>query len=194
MKNLLLAFVCAVLLVGCAPKEKAAQIKEFTPSLGTKATVSSQNNGTKVVKIKTTTAQKIYLGNDMWYKKGSESASYAYNRWAISPSLLVTRAVENSIEETSVFRSVITASSQASSDFVVESVLVDFYQDFSGEFSDAVMSMKVNLISNTDSKLIASNKFAYRQRCKTNDASGGVDAFGEIFGKFAIDFGVWMAK
>jgi ABC-type uncharacterized transport system auxiliary subunit len=194
MRKLSLAFVCAALMVGCAPKEKMTPICEFMPTIATKRVASTQNIGAKVVKIKTTTAQKAYLGGNMWYKKGLERASFGYSKWMLPPNQLVTIAIENSAEESGVFRSVIAVSSQASNDIIIESALVDFYQDFVSDSSDAVVTVKINLISTTNGKLLASKKFEYRQKCKTNDAAGGVNAFSEIFGSFAIDVSAWIKE
>jgi len=192
MKNIFTATICALLLLGCSAKEKVIQIKEYMPSYVSKQSATAKKSGDKVVKIKTTTTHKNYLDNDMWYKKELESSSYAYSRWVLPPNILVSRALESGIEDSAAFRSVISPSFEANGDFIVESALVDFYQDFVSDISEAVMVVKVSLVSNNGGKIIASKKFEYRQRCKSNDANGGVQSFADILGRFSFDVGVWI--
>jgi ABC-type uncharacterized transport system auxiliary subunit len=191
MKFFLVLAFSFFIFVGCASKEKNVQIHEYFPTFILKSNVPSLKSGSKLAKIKNTVTQKMYLGNEMWYKKANEISSFAYSRWIISPNLLVKRVLDESAEKSGVFKSVISDLSEVKSDYLIESTLIDYYQDFSYGKSVSVVTLKV-VIVDSNNNLVASKKFSYIEPCKTENAQGGIDAFGVILTKFSNDVDLWL--
>lgn len=158
-------------------------VKETTPlSIHTLSIASSK------------TLPSLASKNLYYLKNGGESGSYLYSRWSDTPSVLIQQMLTSSIEEKSLFSSLLPPTSTAHADWVLESDLNAFYHRFSTkEKSEGFIDITYRLIDTTTKLPIGSKRFIVTVPAATNDAKGGVDALTKATHQLCTEVTEWIS-
>jgi cholesterol transport system auxiliary component len=112
---------------------------------------------------------------------------FAYNEWVASPARMIASLMENRLDESGMFGSIVSGSSDIRADLRLDSHVLSLYQDFTGETSTVLLSVKVNLIAVSGRTLMNSEKFSYRVPANERNAESGADAANRAAGQFLDD-------
>ena len=124
----------------------------------------------------------------MAYRTDSNRIDYfAYNEWVASPARMMAALMEARLDESGMFGSIVSGSSDIRTDLRLDSHVLSLYQDFTGETSAALLSVKVNLIDVSGRTLMNSETFSYRVPATERNAESGAVATNQAAGRFLDD-------
>jgi cholesterol transport system auxiliary component len=112
---------------------------------------------------------------------------FAYNEWVASPARMMAALMEARLDESGMFGSIVSGSSDIRTDLRLDSQVLSLYQDFTGEASTVSLSVKVNLIDVSGRTLLNSKTFSYRVPADERSAESGVFASNQAAGQFLDD-------
>lgn len=112
---------------------------------------------------------------------------FAYNEWVASPARMMASLMEDRLDDSGMFGSIVSASSDIRTDLRLDSRMLSLYQDFTGETSVVSLSVKVNLIDVSGRTLMNSEKFSYRVPVDERNAESGADAANQAANRFLDD-------
>jgi len=123
-----------------------------------------------------------------------EVGSYQNAAWAASSSQLLAGTIIRALEHGAVFKSVIDYGSLANTDYLLESEIYDLYHRVRKNSSVSVVSIRFDLISTEENRLVKSRKFSYEIPTGTVDAAGYVEATNKALEKLSADLVRWLAS
>lgn len=124
----------------------------------------------------------------MAYRTDSNRIDYfAYNEWVASPARMMAALMEARLDESGMFGSIVSGSSDIRTDLRLDSHVLSLYQDFTGETGAALLSVKVNLIDVSGRTLMNSETFSYRVPANERNAESGAVAANQAAGRFLDD-------
>lgn len=112
---------------------------------------------------------------------------FAYHEWVASPASMMASLMEDRLDESGMFGSIVSGSSDIRTDLRLDSHVLSLYQDFTGETSAILLSAKVNLIDVSGRTLMNSKKFSYRVPANERNAESGAVAANRAAGHFLDD-------
>lgn len=112
---------------------------------------------------------------------------FAYNEWVASPARMMASLMEERLDESGLFGSIVSGSSDIRTDLRLDSHVLSLYQDFTGETSTTLLSVKVNLIDVASRSLTNSKTFSYRVPADERNAESGADAANQAADQFLDD-------
>jgi ABC-type uncharacterized transport system auxiliary subunit len=192
--RLLVSFFLLFLLSGCA--FKSAELKTYTLNpafrFGSLSQSPYRNSTVKVAypnNIKGKSSDSILFS----YSR-LEEGSYQNSSWTTSSSQLLTGTIIRALEHGKVFKSVIDYTSQAMTDYLLESEIYDFYHKLRKGSSVSVVTIRFDLIDTRNNMLVKSKKFSYIIPTPTVDAAGYVRATNQAIERLSADLVRWLAK
>lgn len=176
MRHLVL-IIPAVMLVGCSAAISPA-IHEYTIYPPSDQDVPTVAHSSKTLRLSTTKTVPSLASKNLYYlKNGGESGSYLYARWSDTPAILIERSLSGALHDQGLFASLLTPTSAAQADWVLESDLNAFYHRFeAGQKSAGVIDITYRLIDTKTKLLISSKRFRIATAAASEDAKGGIDA------------------
>ena len=183
----------AIMITGCS--STAPAINEYTiyPSASIKSTTV---HSSKVLRLASTrTIPSLESKNLTYLRLNGVSGSYLYTRWSDTPSLLIERSLHHSLQEQALFSAILSSTSSARADILLESDLHAFYHRFeTGEKSKGVIDISYRLID-VDTKLpIASKRFYITKNAPSEDGIGGVKALTEATQELSEQCSQWIKE
>ena len=113
----------------------------------------------------------------IYYKGDSFSLNtYAFSRWADSPSVMLQMKLIKYLEAAALFRSVLPSTSKARVNFFLDTTLFDFSHHIHSESSEGVISVEFRIIDTASKKVVSSFATTVRKATPTPDAPGAVIA------------------
>ncbi len=125
---------------------------------------------------------------------------YAYSRWSDAPVRLMQTYIQVALEQSQLFLAVVPPTSVSESDYLLESVLLDFSQHFkkvsdSQEwYSEGVVRMHVYLIDISTKKIITGKEFITHVRASSNNAAGAALALNQGTANIVRDLVSWLVE
>jgi cholesterol transport system auxiliary component len=119
---------------------------------------------------------------------------FAYNEWIASPARMMASLMEDRLDESGMFGSIVSGSSDIRTDLRLDSNVLSLYQDFTGETSAVALSVKVNLIDVSGRTLINSKKFSYRVPADERNAESGAVAANQAAGRYLDDLTKFISE
>ncbi|MGA9046284.1 ABC-type transport auxiliary lipoprotein family protein [Sulfuricurvum sp.] len=176
MRHLVL-IIPIVMLVGCSSAISPA-IQEYTIYPASDQAAPTVAHSSKILRLSTTKPLPSLASRNLYYlKDGGESGSYLYTRWSDTPAILIERSLSSALHEQGLFTSLLTPTSAAQADWVLESDLNAFYHRFeTGQKSAGVIDITYRLIDTKTKLLISSKRFRIATAAASEDAKGGIDA------------------
>lgn len=119
---------------------------------------------------------------------------YAYSRWSDAPVRLMQTYIQVALEQSQQFLAVVPPTSVSESDYLLESVLLDFSQHFTEEYSQGVIRMHFYLINLHTKKIIAGKEFITIVPASSNNAAGAVLALNQGTSNIVHKLVSWMGE
>lgn len=204
----------ALLLTGCALKPlPAIDIYTVTPETpGQTAKAAPAVKPLRAVTLKLAPMQSVrsFSATDIIYSDGRHVRNkYAYSRWSDAPVILMQTYIQVALEQTRQFLAVVPSTSVSDSDYLLESVLLDFSHHFTeaagsqgdesqeghsqGGKSEGVIRMHFYLINSRTKKMIAGKEFIMHVPASSNDAGGAALALNQGASHMLRDLITWLA-
>ncbi len=135
----------------------------------------------KTLKIALPKSTKEIRKNKIIYSKTPhQREAYAYSRWSDTPNHMIEQFLVTLLNQNRLFKAVIPATSEAKSEWILESNIEDFYQSFDKENqSFGVIKIRFFLINQKDREVISKHFFSTKVPASSLDAEGGVKALND---------------
>lgn len=170
----LLIIVGVLLLSSCFSAVKIEKTRyqlTCTPSV---KTYCSQKGTLVVLKPDT---YPLYNTTQMAYRKYPyQMAYFAKNQWADTPSNMLQQLMVQTLQKTHYFHAVITPSFATHYDYILNTQLIDLFQDFTQHPSVVHMTLRAQLVQTRSGRIIRSKQFSVTSVASQNSPAGGVVA------------------
>lgn len=101
---------------------------------------------------------------------------YAKSRWADTPGRMLAPLVAEAMNNAGAFQAQYASPGALSASYRLDSELIDFYQDFTVQPSQMRITLRAQLVSLQDNRVLATQLFDVRETAASEDAYGGVQA------------------
>ena len=174
----LLLLVAWVLLPGCSglPQSQAEPVTSYLLE-GPRLNQLPPNPEGPSLTVNPPGAAPGYDSPDMLYIETAHQLDhFARHRWIDTPAKMLQAAVITHTEVSGLFSRVLPARARMSSDLRLEIELVKLHQSFLQQPSQIELSIRLNLIANSDNRLVSSQLFSTQETTPEETPYGGVIA------------------
>jgi len=193
MKHVCIALLALIFLSGCSMKETAIKPYNYTlePSLKLER---FQASTTDVLKIARIDAPSGLNSRSILYQKEGATQPYKYGIWSETPPLKLQHLIAEALQDQNHFSSVISGTSIASNNLVLETVLQHFEEVFREDGrSHVYVSLRFRLIEFKTGTVLASIRLSSQKEVtNTNGAAGAVEAFNAATAEVIRDLSLWI--
>ncbi|AFL67440.1 ABC-type transport auxiliary lipoprotein family protein [Sulfurospirillum barnesii] len=193
MKKELLSVCALLLLSGCSLKETT--VKPYNYSLEPMVKLERYRSHNKdVLKIARIDTPSGLNSRAIQYKKGGAILPYKYGTWSETPSLKLQHLITEALQDQNHFESVISGTSMASNNLVLESVLQNFEEVFDENGKSHVyVSLRVHLVELKSGEVLGSVRLSSKKEVtNTNGAAGTVEAFNLATAEVISHLATWL--
>jgi cholesterol transport system auxiliary component len=196
--------VAAIALIGCAGPRSVAPVAVY--DFGSQRLSADVNNsetadragvpGSLLVAEATAPAwlDSTAIQYRLAYDDLAQSHAYASNRWAGSPTSLLTQRIKNRIAGVSQ-GTVVSAADGARTDYLLRLELGEFTQVFDApDQSRVVVKFRANLIDRATRSVVAQRSFSIEQAAPSPDAKGAVHGLTNSSDKLIGDLIGWLRE
>lgn len=177
---------------GCSLKD-SGPITEYSLSASTVPAVPSSRFQSRTLKITYPESLKEKLSRDIIYSYSlSDRGVYQNSQWSNSIARLIQGTLIEGMEQSRIFKGVLSYASTAYADYRLESTVYDFSHHIRGKESYSIVSMKFVLIDTSTGKLVKTRKFTYKEPTRTVDARGYVEATNIAMSRLVRDLAGWL--
>lgn len=193
MKNLLLALTTLLLFSGCSVKETTLKPYNYTLEPMLKLESFSVHNN-DVLKVSYIDAPSGLNSRAIAYKKDGALQPYKYGTWSETPPLKLQYLITEALQDQHHFESVISGTSMASNNLVLEPVLQNFEEIFRENGTSYVyVSIRFRLVEIKTGEVIGSIKLSSKKDVtNTNGAAGAVEAFNIATADVIKSLSLWI--
>jgi len=191
---LLLSILMVLLTGGCSMKTPHA-IDIFTLKHNTvldkKYPAIFPDKVLKVALVQST--KEIKTKKILYSKRPYKREAYAYSRWSDTPNQMIEQFLVTTLNQSTLFKAVIPATSLAKSDFILESNIIEFYQAFDKDkHSFATVKISFFLIDQKDKTVVSKYTINSKVLTQSLDAKGGVYAFNRALDQISTELIHWL--
>ena len=193
MKLLCAALFSIFLLGGCSAKN--TDIKPYSYSLEPNVKLdhftTSNHDVLKIAYIDTPSGLN---SRSILYKKDGAMQPYKYGVWSETPALKLQHLITEALQDQHHFGSVISGTSMASNNLILEPVLQNFEEVFtqSGD-SYVYVSLRFRLVEIKSGEVLGSIRLSSKKEVKnTNGAEGTVEAFNLATAEVIKNLSFWI--
>ncbi len=189
-------FLIMFFLLGCVA-ETVPPIQNYTLETEYSAPVSSRLlHRSQVIKITPVKALSEYTRRDIIYSnQDNQLNSYAYSRWNDAPVKLFENIIQQKLENSGLFKAVISSSSFSRADLLLESRLLDFRQKGINQgASTSIVRVRFYLVNAANRSVTDSKEFTATVPLKTVNARGAVDALNQASNQIADKLVKWLTE
>ena len=192
MKHLLLSLSAMLLLGGCSLKDTGTKPYNYTLEPMPKLERFSQANH-DVLKVAYIDATSGLNTRSILYKKDGAMQPYKYGTWSETPPLKLQHLITEALQDQRHFGSVISGTSMASNNLVLEPVLQNFEEVFREDGTSYVhVALRFRLIEIKTGHVLGSTKIASKKEVtNTNGAAGVVEAFNQASAEVIKSLSLW---
>ena len=178
-------------LLGCSTKEPA--MKVYSLDVTPVNVVQSSTYKSKSIKVIYPQALKNKITQKMHFSYSSiDRGTYQNSEWSNNMSRLLQGTFIEVLDESRLFKAVLSDTSTAREDYRLETNIFAFEHRVRGSKSHAVVSIQFNLISAETGRMAKSKRFSYIEITPTIDAKGYVTATNRAVSKLSKDLVVWL--
>lgn len=193
MKQMILAIFTLILLSGCSVKE--TPLKPYSYTLEPMLKLERFSNHTKdVLKVAYIDAPSGLNTRSILYKKDGAMQPYKYGTWSETPPLKLQHLITEALMDQHHFGSVISGTSMASNNLVLEPVLQNFEEVFREDDSSYVhVSLRFRVVEIKSGEVLGSVKLSSKKEVtNTNGAEGVVEAFNAATADVIKSLSLWI--
>ena len=122
----------------------------------------------------------------------SERGTYQNAQWSNSLSKLLQGRLIEFLDQSQMFKVVLSESSSLQEDYRLESNIFAFHHRVRGIASFAIISIQFNLIDSQSSKLLKSTRLSYQEPTQETNAKGYVEATNRAMKALSEDLLSWL--
>lgn len=171
-----ISLLCLLLLTACSIFEpiKIPPMHYFTLALPDPNWDNCDQQGRCTILVNQPRANAIYNSPRMIYIPACYQIQYfAQNRWADTPTQMLQSLIINSLQHTGYFQAIINTPSTTYYDWVLNTQLLSFQQEFITIPSRFRIAMRAQLIDARSRHVIATQDFVVTQTAAHDDPYGG---------------------
>ncbi|ATB68264.1 membrane integrity-associated transporter subunit PqiC [Sulfurospirillum diekertiae] len=193
MKNVLLTLTTLVLLSGCSIKETSQRPYNYSLEPMMKLERFSVANQ-DVLKVAYIDAPSGLNSRAIVYKKEGAMLPYKYGVWSETPPLKLQYLITEALQDQHHFGSVISGTSMASNNLVLEPVIQNFEEVFREDGTSYVhVSIRFRLVEIKTGEVLGSTKLSSkRDVTNTHGAEGAVEAFNTATEDVIKSLSIWI--
>lgn len=204
MKNsrIFISILLVLLLQGCALKQlpvtdvyTVAHSLDEVSNPTTSGITAKKQRRLHTLKLAPMQGVSSFSVTDLIYRDARFGQNkYAYSRWSDAPVRLMQTYFQVALEQSQLFMAVVPPTSVSDSDYLLESVLLDFSQHFKEGYSQGVIRMHFYLINLHTKKIIAGKEFITIVRASSNNAAGAALALNQGTANIVRDLVSWLVE
>ncbi len=156
-KTILLTTI--LLITGCSVKTTTLKSYDLSSNVNI-ASLKVHNN--RVLMVNYPVSLDALGSSKIFYKRAGITSYYLYSQWSSPLNRLIYSQLIKNLTNAHIFKSVIGYNSEANSDVILETQIIDFYHIIDGDKSYADISIKARLINAKNSNIIKEKLFHYR--------------------------------
>lgn len=189
MKQLILS-IMVIGLLGCT-KEPA--LKTYSLDISPVGTATGNTYKNKSIKVISPVGLKNKMSQKMNFSYSStERGIYQNSEWSDNMSKLLQGTLIEVLDDSKLFKVVLSDASRAREDYRLESTVFAFEHRVRADQSDAIVSIQFNLINAETGRIVKSKRFSYKEPTPTTDAKGYVAATNAALSRLSRDLVVWL--
>jgi cholesterol transport system auxiliary component len=193
MKQMILAIFTLLLLCGCSIKESALKPYNYTlePMLALEHFTTPNQDVLKVAYIDAPSGLNTRA---ILYKKEGAMQPYKYGTWSETPPLKLQHLITEALMDQHHFGSVISGTSMASNNLVLEPVLQNFEEVFKEDGTSYVhVSLRFRIVEIKSGNVLGSIKLTSKKEVtNTHGAEGAVEAFNAATAEVIKSLALWV--
>ena len=200
MKKLLYLFygvLClSIFVTACSFRKTTPSIKSYfiasesaaMPHVNRKRSLSSLT--LKLLPVRS----PVPLRTTRIYYKGDAFSlnTYAFSRWADSPSVMLQMKLVKYLEAAGLFRAVLPSTSKARVNLFLDTTLFDFSHHIHSGSSEGVITVEFRIIDTSSKKVVSSFSTTIRKTTPTPDAPGAVIALNHAADALGRELVNWL--
>ena len=183
----------SLLLGGCAMKETS--LKPYNYTLEPMVHLQPAQQRTQdVLKVAHIDAPSGLNSRAILYLKDGAMQPYKYGSWSETPPLKLQYLITEALQDQRHFDSVISGTSMASNNLVLESVLQHFEEVFDeSDHSYVYVSIRFRLVNLKSGEVLGTTRLESKKRVlTTNGAAGTVEAFNTATKEVIDNLALWV--
>ena len=182
-----------VLLLGLLGCTKEPALKVYSLDVASVDAVQSSQYRNKSIKVVYPQGLKDKISQKMHFSYSSiDRGTYQNSEWSNTMTKLLQGTLIEVLDESKLFKAVLSDTSTAREDYRLESNIFAFEHKVRGEASHAIVSIQFNLISVETGRMARSKRFTYLEPTSTTDAKGYVVATNRALSKLGQDLVTWL--
>lgn len=195
MRHLTLLIPFVILLGGCS-STLTPPVQEYTIYPPLHSSSSSKPFSAKTLRLSPTkTIPSLSSRNLLYLRQNGEVGNYLYTRWSDVPAILIERSLVDSLQVNMLFSALLTNTSSAQSDLLLESDLHAFYHRFEADRkSQGVIDITYRLIDTKTKLPIASKRFFITKEASGENAAGGIEALTAATSELTLQCTQWLQE
>ncbi|MEA2028101.1 MAG: ABC-type transport auxiliary lipoprotein family protein [Campylobacterota bacterium] len=147
----------------------------------------------KTIKIAYPKSIKDMMSSDIVIKYAPNRQSiYAESFWSENINRLTMAFITEVLESSHIFKTTINYSSYIKSDYLLESYIHQMHHQITSQGSEALLSIKLNLLDSYSYRLLKTKRFDYRIPTKSQDVQGYIQANQKAFDRLKHDLIRWL--
>lgn len=191
MMRLIAGALIAIVLTGCS--SKISPLSTYTLQPPKIVQVHDKKYKNKSIMVMQPQSLKEKMSQKMYFSYSPTlQGAYQNSRWSNDLGKLVQGTLIHTLQDSGMFKGVVSYASTAQSDYRLESTVYDFSHHVRGERSYAVVSVDFVLVSVDTGKLVKSKRFSYMEPTPTVNAEGYVEASNRAIERLSQDFLQWL--
>lgn len=190
MKPYLVVMTLLVSIVACT---QAPALKVYTLDVPNISMEKNAQYRHKILKVTFPQSMREELSEKMNFSySNDERGVYQNSQWSNTMNKLLQGTLIDMLDESRLFKTVLSDTSTLQEDYRLESNIFMFEHQVRGTHSHSVISIQFTLIDGNTGKLIKSKRFTYREKTKSTDAKGYVNATNIAIATLGRDLIHWM--
>lgn len=189
----LVTLLSLLFLSGCSIKETSLKPYNYSLEPMVKLERFSESNS-DVLKIAHIDSPNGLNTRAITYKKKGSMQPYKYGVWSETPSLKLQHLITEALQDQNHFASVISGTSMASNNLILESTLQHFEEVFQEDGSSYVhVSLRFRLVELKSGEVLGSVRIGSKKDVtNTNGAMGSVEAFNAATLEVIKSLSIWI--
>jgi len=190
MKPYLVVMTLLVSIVACT---QAPALKVYTLDVPNISMEKNAQYRHKILKVTFPQSMREELSEKMNFSySNDERGVYQNSQWSNTMNKLLQGTLIDMLDKSRLFKTVLSDTSTLQEDYRLESNIFMFEHQVRGTHSHSVISIQFTLIDGNTGKLIKSKRFTYREKTKSTDAKGYVNATNIAIATLGRDLIHWM--
>lgn len=190
MNKVIVLLLIMVAITACT---KAPALQIYTLEVPEVEQYSSSKFKHKVIKITYPQSLREPMSQKMNFSYSmNDRGTYQNSEWSNHMSKLLQGTIIDVLEQSKVFKAVLSDSSALKENYRLESNIFAFEHRVRDKQSHAVISVQFTFINADTGKLLKSKRFSYREATPSIDAQGYAKATNEAIARLSKDLLVWL--